>query len=121
MPWKYLRPSEIEFSQNSIGNRFHGGDTLLRVFKKLVIGDLTPDDLPYIKVRWYDGGWMAFEGNRRLFLYLKLEEEGLLDEIPVDKFTGYKRITNEDGDIPYVRGNPDIDDSMDDIVSQFGY
>ena len=76
MPWKYLRPSDIEFSQNSIGNRFHGGDILLRVFKKLVLGDLTPNDLPYIKVRWYDGGWMAFKGNRRLFLYLKLEEEG---------------------------------------------
>ena len=62
---------------------------------------------------------MAFEGNRRLFLYQKLEAEGLLDSVPVVKFHGWKRISNEYGYAPSVRGRPFIEDNLDDIIYRF--
>ena len=66
-----LKPSEIRYSQDSISNEFsdinHG--TIIDAFKKLLDGTLEVHVLGRVEVGHYLGNWVAFEGNRRLFIF----------------------------------------------------
>ena len=66
-----MRPSKIRYSQDSIAKKFSTGTgkTLLETFEELVNGETNPEDLDCIEVSFHDGGYIAFEGNRRLFLF----------------------------------------------------
>ena len=66
-----LRPSDIRYSQDSINIYFReeGSGTILDLFEKIINGEINVSFLPRIQVADYDGNWMAFEGNRRLFVY----------------------------------------------------
>ena len=66
-----LKPSEIRYSQDSISMYFSGTDngSILDLFEKLISGEINVSYLPLIEVAYYDDHWMAFEGNRRLFVF----------------------------------------------------
>ena len=66
-----LKPSEIRYSQDSISIDFSNSDngSILDLFEKLITGELAVSSLPLVQVAHYDGQWMAFEGNRRLFVF----------------------------------------------------
>ena len=78
-----LRPSQILFSHSKIRPRFTGcGKTLEETYLELRYGRLPIDAIPAIRV-WHDGEKYVAENNRRLFVFRRLEEEGLITEIPV--------------------------------------
>ena len=79
----WLRPTEICFTQDSVAGSFSDGRSLADVFEQLLYKRLTPDDLGAIEVVKENGLWMALTGNRRLFLYRKLEKLGVISTIPV--------------------------------------
>ena len=66
-----LKPSEIRYSQDSISFYFRddSNGTILDLFEKIISGEINVSFLPRIQVADYDGNWMAFEGNRRLFIF----------------------------------------------------
>ena len=66
-----LRPSDIRYSQDSISFKLRDEDngTILDLFEKIINGEITVSFLPRIQVADYDGNWMAFDGNRRLFVF----------------------------------------------------
>ena len=66
-----LRPSDIRYSQDSISIYFRddSSGTILDLFEKIINGEINVSFLPRIQVADYDGNWMAFEGNRRLFVF----------------------------------------------------
>ena len=79
------------------------------VFEDLVTGIINPDDLPPIAVSKHKGEWMSFDGNRRLYLYQKLQENHIIDTIPVTLYPGSKKITAKEHVPLVVRGDKHID------------
>jgi len=79
-----MRPSNIRFTQDSISDEF--GDsckTLVETFRELLYGDLDIDDIEQITVVKYQRQYWVVSGNRRLYIFQKLEEEDCLDTVPV--------------------------------------
>ena len=66
-----LKPSQIRYSQDSISIYFSDSDngSILDLFEKLITGEINVAYLPLVQVAHHDGHWMAFEGNRRLFVF----------------------------------------------------
>ena len=86
-----LPPSEIRFMQNSILDRFGGRDgkveTIEETFKELLYGETAVEDIRHISVVERGGVTWVISGNRRLYIYQKLEKYGRISTIPVN----YKR------------------------------
>lgn len=78
-----LRPHDVRFSQDSISSRFTNNSYLTSTFHDLLTRKLTPFDIQPIEVVQIGGLWWALTGNRRLYLYRKLEELGVIKNIPV--------------------------------------
>lgn len=121
-----LRPSEIRYSQDSIGCRFSDGTPLTCVFAHLVSGSLNVTDLPEIEVVQMDGHWWARTGNRRLFLYRKLEGVGVVETIDVirswinptsDSFQ--RKFTTACDGLEIVCRQDFLESSLDEIVSDW--
>ena len=66
-----LKPSEIRYSQDSINFYFRddSNGTILDLCEKIINGEINVSFLPRIQVANYNGNWMAFDGNRRLFVF----------------------------------------------------
>src|SRR6218665_2837461 len=86
-----LSPSDIRYSQDSISNKFSDGNLLTSTFAKLISGQLSVTSLPTLECVSKDGYWYAASGNRRLFLYKKLQEAGALSSITVLKKHSFGR------------------------------
>ena len=93
------KPSELHFSQDSIACVFRNITDILQTFRKLVNGSLCPDDIEPIQAKMHNGKLTVFEGNRRLFLYKKLESAGLIEDVQVNTFPRckYKEYTAKPG------------------------
>lgn len=80
-----LHPEYIKFTQDSIKAQFMDGRELSSTLEDLLYGRKTVDDIPPIEVveDLEDCGWWALTGNRRLYLYRKLEQLGVVETIPV--------------------------------------
>lgn len=65
-----LQPSEIRYSQDSISINFYNIDsgTILDLFEEILSGNINVAYLNRIEVGYHEGFWVAFEGNRRLFV-----------------------------------------------------
>lgn len=85
MPIIQLRPSDIRFAQNSISGEFQDGTRLDETFVELLRETLTPDRLPPIDVVYKADQWWTVTGNRRLYLYRKLEALHLVNRIKVNQ------------------------------------
>lgn len=112
--WK-IRPSEITFSQDSIGKKFTDGNSLDDTLEKLLSGDCKVEEIEKIKITWHAhpekspgiARWWTYTGNRRLSLYQTLEEQGHLQyivaewvNVPVPE---WRMTTERPGDRPFVR------------------
>ena len=93
------KPSQLHFSQDSISCKFRNGTDILQTFRKLANGSLFPDDIEPIQARIHNGKLTVFEGNRRLFLYKKLESVGLIRDVPVNNFYRNKEYTTIPGNV----------------------
>ena len=78
-----LRPSDIRFTQDSIGSRFTDGSYISNTFHDLLFGLKSTDDIDDIEVVQQDGVWWAITGNRRLYVYRRLQDLGVVTTIPV--------------------------------------
>jgi len=83
----YLPPSTIHFTQDSISDEF-GAETDQRLedtFRDLLYGVITVDqDIPHIHVvRDDEGKYWAETGNRRLYVFRRLQIHHFLDVVPV--------------------------------------
>ncbi|KAK3089415.1 hypothetical protein FSP39_003462 [Pinctada imbricata] len=108
-----IRPSDIHFSQDSIGCTFgkntpHSHYSLGETVDDILLDNTTIDDIPMIIVTLVDGLWFTPD-NRRLWVFRKLEELGKCEEISVKKghFIPDNKFTTENGGVSVnVRGPP---------------
>ena len=78
-----LSPAEVRFSQDSIAGRFTNTKFIYLTFEDLLTNRISVDDIEMMEVvRWKDR-WWAYTGNRRLYLYRRLHELGVLKTIRV--------------------------------------
>ena len=80
---KRLRPSEVRFTQDSIAGRFQDGRYLSLTFEQLLDGVITTDDIEDMEVVYTDENWWALTGNRRLYIYRRLQELGVISTVSV--------------------------------------
>ncbi|XP_061192410.1 uncharacterized protein LOC133200646 [Saccostrea echinata] len=108
----YLKPSDIRYSQDSIGSHFgkgtiHSYKRIGETLDDLLLKRTTLDQIPTITVSQLNGLTFTSD-NRRLWVFKKLEELGECEEIEV-RF-GYiqpsKFTTNSSGISIRVRGDP---------------
>lgn len=116
--WK-VRPSEITFSQDSIGQKFKDGNTLEGTLGKLRSGECKVEDIERIQITWHSHGrasagtpcWWSYTGNRRLYLFQQLEREGKIDSIVAECVTEHvpewRVTTAKAGDVPCLRRGRD--------------
>src|SRR6218665_474357 len=78
-----MRPSDIRYSQDSIGSRFRDGRYLSDTFDQLLNRRISVDEVESIEVVEVRSLYWALTGHRRLYLYRKLEDIGELHTIPV--------------------------------------
>ena len=105
----YLRPSEIRFSQDSIGSTFgrstsHPYRPIGNTLDDILNGHINVQSIPSISVVKQNGLWFTAD-NRRLWVFQEAEKRGKCDKIYVRE-SGYKMTTMNDGVSVYVRGNP---------------
>lgn len=82
-----LSPSDIRFTQDSVGGRFSDGSYISKTLEQLLYGGITVDEIAPIEVVRHEGLWWALTGNRRLYLYRKLEDLGVVTSVPVVKMS----------------------------------
>lgn len=107
----FLQPSEIRFSQDSIGNTFghytnHPYKPIGETLDDIISGSVT--SLPDISVTKIKGFWYTAD-NRRLWVLQQAEQCGEIDDIYVsliDKIKPNKFTTENDGISVEVRGDP---------------
>ncbi|CAG2201938.1 unnamed protein product [Mytilus edulis] len=84
-----LKPSDIHFSQDSISNTFgkktqHRNTYIGETLDELINGTATVFSIPTISVFQHKGKWFTSD-NRRLWVFRKAEELGILRSIPVSE------------------------------------
>jgi len=79
-----LSPDDILFTQDSISSTFHDGTLLTDTFQDLLYRRLTVDDISAIEVvqDCDDQLWWVVGGNRRLYLYKRMQELGVVTTVP---------------------------------------
>lgn len=116
-----LRPSEIRYSQDTISHKFSNGTPLTSTFARLISGKEKVTDLPALKCvsrygKWYSGP----RGNRRLFLYKKLEEAGVITTINVLRYRNDAKDFTITGSGLTVRcEEPSTESKINEIISQW--
>ncbi|XP_069104093.1 uncharacterized protein [Argopecten irradians] len=113
-----MRPSDLRFTHDSVSCRFSDGHTLEDTFKKLLNGDLQHYQLRPLVAMSHMGHWFVVRGNRRLYLYKKLEEIGKIDEVKVvtqnfDDRVFTKQFSSKNMGVSLrIRGNPYIESEL---------
>lgn len=109
----FLKPSEIRFSQDSIGNSFGGytshpfrriGQTLDDILSRRC----NVDSIPRISVMNRNGLWFTAD-NRRLWVFQQAETRGKIEEIYVSVtfYINFNKFTTENNGMSVrVRGDP---------------
>ena len=82
MPNLSLKPSDILYSQNSIGNKFTNGVQIGEVLDDIMEDRLSISRLPTIKVKCIDGSYVSSD-NRRLWILKQLEKLGRVNQVSV--------------------------------------
>lgn len=109
----FLQPSEIRFSQDSIGNTFghytnHPYKPIGETLDDILSGSVT--SLPDISVTLINGLWYTAD-SRRLWVLQQAEQCGEIDDIYVsliNKINPNKFTTENDGISVEVRGTRDV-------------
>lgn len=109
----YLRPSEIRFSQDSIGSTFgsytsHPFKQIGETLDEILTGKINVNSIPSISVCKKDGKWFTAD-NRRLWVLQEAEKLGKCREICVREtsYINYNKFTTVNNGLSvYIRGNP---------------
>jgi len=123
---EYIAPSELRFTHDSISCRFQDGHSLEETFQKLMDGELqlSHNELPPLVVMQYRGYWFVVRGNRRLYLYQKLEKAGYIQTVKVvkrsfdDKVFQRQFTSNNMGSYVRIRGDPSLEQKLDAMIQQ---
>ena len=108
-----LKPSNIFFTHDSILSKFRDGRLVRETLRQLRAGDIQPDAIPTMKVchhaaAGYPIRFWTYTGNRRLWVFRQLEEEGLIKEVGVqfvNKIVPAFRLTTRNGGVSLrIRG-----------------
>lgn len=98
-------PSEIRYSQDSISSRFRDGHRLSYTFAELLYGRISVFSLGSMECLQKDGHWWAVSGNRRLYVFKKLQEAGKISTISFcPAFASRSMTTNSSGLSVRIRG-----------------
>lgn len=103
-----LRPSEIYYSQNSIGCSFTSGEKIGETLDDLCEGRISVHDIPMICVFKVNGKWVTMD-NRRLWVFRHLERLGKCNKVPVlqrDTVPYFRMTSDCAGTEVQVRGDP---------------
>ena len=119
----YMKPSDICYSQNSIRSRFHDNKTLWDLASDVIYDRVKVENVPVIRVKNVRGHWYVFKGNRRLFVYKKLAEFGVLSHIPVERATacGWLTITAKQGVPLKIRDSPNLELFLNRLINHAVY
>lgn len=109
----YMRPSEIRFSQDSIGSTFgrctsHPNKQIGETLDEILTGKINVNSIPSISVCKKDGKCFTAD-NRRLWVLQEAEKLGKCSEIFVREtfYINYNKFTTVNNGISvYIRGNP---------------
>ena len=107
-----LRPSLINFGQDSIKYEFTDGQTLQTLFLDLFTGRKDVVDFPPLEVKNISGSWFCMEGNRRLFIFKKLNQYSYLPTVRVKLYHGNGRVTAQPGRQIKIRSRPEVEAEM---------
>ncbi|CAC5413380.1 unnamed protein product [Mytilus coruscus] len=85
----FLKPSDIHYSQDSISNTFgkstvHSDKYIGETLDDLINGTVKVNNIPNISVFIHNNKWFTTD-NRRLWVFRKAEEFGILRSIPVSQ------------------------------------
>mmetsp|Transcript_42285 Transcript_42285/g.133399 ORF Transcript_42285/g.133399 Transcript_42285/m.133399 type:complete len:1507 (+) Transcript_42285:67-4587(+) len=110
-----IRPSEVFFTHDSIKASFSDGRPIDDTLQALRSEKISINVIPELTLSWGAEGrwpprWWSYTGNRRLWVFRQLEEQGMLQDI-ICKVTDAKvptfRLTTKDGgESVRVRGRP---------------
>ncbi|XP_077990724.1 uncharacterized protein LOC144445048 [Glandiceps talaboti] len=123
-----LRPSEIRFLHNSIANHFRNGTDILVTFEDLLYQNITPDDIPIIRVFRRNRKWYIYQGHRRLYIYKRLQKQCVINAVTVKEVKGRKidwdkvrrKDTSEnDGKSVTIRGDDKFHGRLGQIVQNW--
>jgi len=82
----YISPADIRFTQDSISEEFgrDNSETLERTFEELINGETDVTDIRPMTVVLVNGLYWVTSGNRRLYVFKKLEECGRINSVQVN-------------------------------------
>jgi len=80
----WILPSNVNFTHDSINEKFTCGRLVEDTFKDLSSGRIELQVIPRLQVAWHNNVWFTYTGNRRLYVFRRLEELGSLSEIQVE-------------------------------------
>lgn len=95
-----LAPSRIFFTHDSIRNTFSDGRRVEDTLQQLRDGTIRVADIPCMQVCWQTDRLWTYTGNRRLWVFRNLEEEGVIADIEVlvvNKKVPKMRMTTKNG------------------------
>ena len=79
----WVLPSEIYFTHDSINPYFSCGRGIIDTYEELRTGFKDVTDIPMMTVAQLNGEWYTYTGNRRLWVFRRLQREGYIYEIEV--------------------------------------
>ncbi|XP_077869478.1 uncharacterized protein LOC144361010, partial [Saccoglossus kowalevskii] len=126
MPEIDLKPSQIFFLHDTIDCRFRNGTHILDTFGELLYKKKNPSAIRKIGVYNSNGKWRVYAGNRRLYIFRKLESLGVVDEITVWEVERVKpdvlkkKDTTENGGTSVeIRNDPAFDEKIKCIINEW--
>nr|XP_006815542.1 PREDICTED: uncharacterized protein LOC102808134 [Saccoglossus kowalevskii] len=126
MPDVELKPSEIYYLHDSIDCRFQDGTHILDTFRELLYKTINPSLIRKIAVHNTNGKWRAYAGNRRLYIFRRLERLGVVDYITawqvwrVDPDAWRKRETTQNGGTSVqIRNDPQFNAKINRIINEW--
>ena len=79
-----IDPANVRYSQDTIKGQFGDGKEIGDTFHQLLNRDISVDDIPPIQVIKDESGvYWAHTGNRRLYVFKRLQSLGIVSDIPV--------------------------------------
>lgn len=103
-----ISPADIHFTHNSINQRFRCGRYIEHTYEQLLKCEISIDAIPMIEIAKQDGKFWTYSGNRRLWVFRKLNSAGLLPSVNaciVQKRIPSQRFTTRNGGVSVeVRG-----------------
>jgi hypothetical protein len=117
-----MKPSELRFTHDSVKGDFQDGHSMDETLKQVIDGTIPISRIPPLVVMYYQGAWYVVRGNRRLYLYQKLESNGKLRYVKVlqknfdEKLFNRQYTSKNKGLSVRLRGDKYLEDRLNRII-----